>query len=56
MKRAAIVALAVAAAAACHSAPEPVQLTDLSRSLDALRVAFDAHRGEPRFLTLLSPT
>ena len=33
-----------------------VQLGDLSTSLDAARAAFNAHKGEARFLTLLSPT
>jgi ABC-type uncharacterized transport system auxiliary subunit len=32
------------------------RLVDLSTSLEAARVAFNAHRGEARFLTLLSPT
>jgi hypothetical protein len=45
--------------------PAPVQtpaarapLTDLTAasSLDAVRAAFNAHKGEARFLTLLSPT
>jgi hypothetical protein len=31
-------------------------LIDLSPSLDALKADFNAHRGEARFLTLLSPT
>lgn len=31
-------------------------LIDLASSLAAVRTAFNAHRGEPRFLTLLSPT
>lgn len=32
------------------------QLGDLSSSLEAARAAFNAHKGEARFLTLLSPT
>jgi hypothetical protein len=32
------------------------RLVDLSTSLRAARVAFNAHKGEARFLTLLSPT
>jgi hypothetical protein len=32
------------------------ELVDLSTSLEAARTAFNAHRGEARFLTLLSPT
>ena len=31
-------------------------LGDLSTSLAAARTAFNAHKGEARFLTLLSPT
>ena len=34
----------------------PAKLTDLSSSLAAARQAFNAYKGEPRFLTLLSPT
>ncbi len=33
-----------------------VPLGDLSASLAAVRTSFNAHKGEPRFLTLLSPT
>jgi hypothetical protein len=33
-----------------------VQLGDLSTSLAAVRTEFNAHKGEARFLTLLSPT
>ena len=33
-----------------------VKLGDLSTSLKAARAAFNAHKGEARFLTLLSPT
>ena len=36
--------------------PSTVQLGDLSSSLGAAREAFNAHKSEPRFLTLLSPT
>lgn len=36
-------------------APE-APVGDLSTSLAAARTAFNAHKGEPRFLTLLSPT
>jgi hypothetical protein len=31
-------------------------LPDLTTSLDAARTAFNAHKQEARFLTLLSPT
>jgi len=37
------------------TAPE-ASLGDLSTSLAAARTAFNAHKGEARFLTLLSPT
>ncbi len=33
-----------------------VQLGDLSTALAAARTEFNAHKGEARFLTLLSPT
>jgi hypothetical protein len=36
--------------------PAPVAQTDLTASLDALKADFNAHRGEARFLTLLSPS
>ena len=64
--------LALAALAACTAetagptSPTPTQasvpapgggaLVDLSTSLDALKTNFNAHRGEARFLTLLSPS
>ena len=43
---------------ACGKAPagDPARIIDLSTSVAELRTEFDAHRGEPRFLTLLSPT
>jgi hypothetical protein len=47
-------------AAACgsskqHAAPAP--LTDITAdSIGAVRTTFNAHKGEARFLTLLSPT
>ena len=31
-------------------------LTDLTSSLDAVRIDFNAHKTEPRFVTLLSAT
>ena len=34
----------------------PTKLGDLSTSLAAVREAFNARKGEARFLTLLSPT
>ncbi len=43
------------ATAAAKPAPA-VQLGDLSTSLAAVRTEFNAHKGEARFLTLLSPT
>ena len=41
---------------ACKGADESARIIDLTASLETLRVDFDAHRGEARFLTLLSPT
>lgn len=41
------------------SAEKPVaraSLVDLTTSLDEARTTFNAHKGEARFLTLLSPT
>ena len=67
---ASLLALAVLAACTAETAgpasPSPRQpsvqapgdgaLVDLTASLDALRTNFNAHRGEARFLTLLSPS
>lgn len=56
-----VLALA-AVAAACNSdsaakpTPATASLTDTSKSLDAVRTEFNAHKQEARFLTLLSPT
>jgi hypothetical protein len=49
------------AASACKpdpdAKPQPVaSLPALTTSLDAVRADFNAHKGEARFLTLLSPT
>jgi hypothetical protein len=41
--------------AACH-ASAPAGLVDVSASLEPVKRDFDAHAGEARFLTLLSPT
>jgi len=43
---------------ACGKAPsgQPAQIIDLSTSVAELRRDFDAHRGEARFVALLSPT
>lgn len=38
------------------SAVAAAPLGDLSTSLAAVRTSFNAHKGGPRFLTLLSPT
>jgi hypothetical protein len=46
--------LAVFVLAACSRPPHG--LVDVSASLDAIKTDFDAHAGEARFLTLLSPT
>ena len=35
---------------------QQVALPDLTTSLDAVRTDFNAHKGEARFITLLSPT
>ena len=45
-------------AAACdrQAPPAPPALVDLDASLDPVRADFNAHRGQPRFLTLLAPT
>jgi hypothetical protein len=67
---ASLLALAVLAACTAETtgpaSPTPAQapvqapgdgaLVDLSTSLDALKTNFNAHRGEARFLTLLSPS
>ena len=61
---AAALALAVTGCDAKKTAPESKPATpvvaapfgDLSTSLAAARTAFNAHQGEARFLTLLSPT
>jgi hypothetical protein len=51
-------ALAVLALLAGCSKPagSVAQVVDLSTSIDELRRDFDSHRGEMRFVTLLSPT
>jgi hypothetical protein len=65
MNRSVIFALLVVTAGACKSKAAPshdpsataaaAKLSDLSTSLDAVRAAFNAHKQEARFLTLLSP-
>jgi hypothetical protein len=56
------VLLLALAMAACNSdsnaKPQLAQRTlpDLTASLDAMRVEFNAHKSEPRFVTLLSAT
>src|SRR5258708_22188244 len=59
-RMAAAVALLIVVIASCRERtagrlPQS-KLVDLSTSLEAARTAFNAHRGEARFLTLLSPT
>lgn len=55
--RFALLAVAVALASpACDRGSPAAPLGDLSTSLEAARAAFNAHKGEARFLTLLSPT
>ncbi|MEO7736122.1 MAG: hypothetical protein ABIY55_34510 [Kofleriaceae bacterium] len=54
-----VLALAVAACnsdLAAKPATTKVTLTDLSKSLDAVRAEFNTHTQEARFLTLLAPT
>ena len=43
---------------AAHEPAARAPLVDLTAAtaLEAVRTAFNAHKGEPRFLTLLSPT
>jgi hypothetical protein len=52
--------LVIAALFACRDAPEmnapPSEIVDQSASLEALQRAFNAQRGEPRFLALLAPS
>jgi hypothetical protein len=53
--------VALVVLAACESkAPAPATtrapLVDIDASLAVVRTAFNAHKGEARFLTLLSPT
>jgi hypothetical protein len=52
-----LLALAVAACRSDADAkPTTATLADLSKSLDAVRAEFNAHKSEPRFVTLLSAT
>ena len=54
-----VVAMLVAACNADSNAkaqPKATTLPDLTASLDAVRAEFNAHKTEPRFLTLLSAT
>jgi hypothetical protein len=51
-----VVALALAAACSKSPSEQPARIIDLSTSLEELRRDFDAHSGEARFVTLLSPT
>lgn len=58
-----VVAAALAGGVACDRssgrktpAAPPAQLGDLTASLAPAREAFNARRGEPRFLMLLAPT
>jgi hypothetical protein len=61
MSKKALVLLALAVVACkpdsdAKQKPATASLTDLTTSLDAVRTEFNAHKGEARFLTLLSPT
>lgn len=55
-----VTALALSLVGACDKKsnpdPAPSKLGDLSMSLAAARDAFNARKGQARFLTLLSPT
>ncbi len=65
MKRHALLLAALLAIAGCKSKPSSTQsasasaaslgLTDISGSLEAVRIEFNAHKQQARFLTLLSP-
>lgn len=60
MTKTALLLLALAATA-CKSSSnassqQAASLPDLTKSLDAVRADFNAHKGEARFVTLLSPT
>lgn len=51
--------LVIASLASCSKPDEtvaPPRIVELSASIEPLRRDFDAHRGEARFLTLLSPS
>ena len=55
--------MVAAALVACNSTPSEqaakkahAPLVDLADNLDAARKEFDAHKGEPRFLAVISPT
>jgi hypothetical protein len=52
----ALVVLTVVAACGGSPSGSPAQIVDLSAGTAALRTDFDAHRGEARFVALLSPT
>lgn len=56
----AVAGLAAIAGTACKPPAEPpgppAEIVDASLSFEELRADFDAHRGEPRFLTLLAPS
>lgn len=51
-----IVAAFALSLGACDKKAPAGKLGDLSTSLAAARTDFNAHKGEARFLTLLSPT
>jgi hypothetical protein len=57
MRAATLVGLLVAVLLGCHqTAPRRPELVDASESLEAVRAAFNAAKGRPRFVTLLAPT
>lgn len=52
----ALIIVALIACRAGEPAGKPAEIIDLSTSFEELRRDFEAHRDEPRFLTLLAPT
>jgi hypothetical protein len=60
MTKTALLLLALAGTACKSDSDARLQLAaslpDLTKSLDAVRTDFNAHKGEARFITLLSPT
>lgn len=51
-----LLAGALVAASGCASSGPPISLVSLAESVEPLREAFNAHRGQVRFLAILSST